>query len=356
MAYKKASTINTPTCSRHAGIEKVQEHTVELSVIIPVYNEAESLPDLQRALQDALSDSGYSWEVVYVNDGSKDNSVQILEDLAGTDPIHIRVVDFRRNFGQTAAIAAGIDYSTGDIIVLMDADLQNDPADIPMMIDQIHNGYDVVSGWRANRQDAFITRTLPSRIANWLISTVTGVHLHDYGCTLKAYRREVITGFRLYGEMHRFIPAYASSVGASMVEVKVRHHARKFGKTKYGLNRTIKVILDLFTVKFLLSYANKPIYLFGGTGVFLMLSSSLALLFLGVRRLIFAIPVLTSPLFQISTMLFILGFQSILMGLIAEMQVRTYHESQQKPTYSVRRVIGIESIRQPEVGMLEGRR
>lgn len=329
---------------------------MELSVIIPVYNEAESLPDLHRALQESLTESNPDWEVVYVNDGSKDNSIQILEDLANSDPLHVRVVDFRRNFGQTAAIAAGIDHSTGDIIVLMDADLQNDPADIPMMIDQIHHGYDVVSGWRANRKDTFITRTLPSRMANWLISTVTGVHLHDYGCTLKAYRREVITGFRLYGEMHRFIPAYASSVGASMIEVKVRHHARKYGKTKYGLNRTIKVILDLFTVKFLLSYANKPIYLFGGTGVFLMLTSSLALIFLAIRRLVFGIPVLTSPVFQMSTMFFILGFQSILMGLIAEMQVRTYHESQQKPTYSIRRLIGVESGRQPETGMLEGRR
>lgn len=329
---------------------------MELSVIIPVYNEAESLPDLHRALQESLTESNPDWEVVYVNDGSKDNSIQILEDLTNSDPLHVRVVDFRRNFGQTAAIAAGIDHSTGDIIVLMDADLQNDPADIPMMIDQIHHGYDVVSGWRANRKDTFITRTLPSRMANWLISTVTGVHLHDYGCTLKAYRREVITGFRLYGEMHRFIPAYASSVGASMIEVKVRHHARKYGKTKYGLNRTIKVILDLFTVKFLLSYANKPIYLFGGTGVFLMLTSSLALIFLAIRRLVFGIPVLTSPVFQMSTMFFILGFQSILMGLIAEMQVRTYHESQQKPTYSIRRLIGVESGRQPETGMLEGRR
>jgi glycosyltransferase involved in cell wall biosynthesis len=223
-----------------------------------------------------------------------------------------------------------------------------------MMVEKIHEGYDVVSGWRAQRQDTFITRTLPSRMANWLISTVTGVHLHDYGCTLKAYRREVITGFRLYGEMHRFIPAYASSVGASMIEVKVRHHARKFGKTKYGINRTIKVILDLFTVKFLLSYANKPIYLFGGTGITLMLISAITMLFLAVRRLAFSVPVLTSPLFQVSTMLFILGFQSILMGLIAEMQVRTYHESQQKPTYSIRRLIGLDAQEEQPHGMLEG--
>jgi glycosyltransferase involved in cell wall biosynthesis len=316
---------------------------MNLSVVIPVYNEEQSLPGLHSAMQQALSNSSRLWEVVYVNDGSVDQSSLVLEELARADPEHVRVIEFRRNFGQTAAIAAGIDFSTGDIIVLMDADMQNDPADIPMMVENIDQGYDVVSGWRANRQDAFLTRTLPSRMANWLISTVTGVHLHDYGCTLKAYRREVITGFRLYGEMHRFIPAYASSVGAKMVEVKVHHHPRKYGKTKYGLSRTVKVVLDLFTVKFLMNFANKPIYLFGGTGVTLMFFSSAALFFLAVRRLGFGIPILTSPIFQVSTMLFILGFQSILMGLIAEMLVRTYHESQQKPTYNIRRVIAPNS-------------
>ncbi len=329
---------------------------MELSVIVPVYNEEASLPELHAALKQALPDADLAWEVIYINDGSHDRSMQVLDALAAEDPQHVRVVDFRRNFGQTAAIAAGIDYSTGNVIVLMDADLQNDPADIPMMVDHIHQGYDVVSGWRVKRQDTFLTRTLPSRIANWLISTVTGVHLHDYGCTLKAYRREVITGFRLYGEMHRFIPAFASSVGARMVEVKVHHNARKFGKTKYGLNRTIKVILDLFTVKFLLSYANKPIYLFGGTGVSLMILSSIALLYLAIRRLGFGIPVLTSPLFQMSTMFFILGFQSILMGLIAELLVRTYHESQSKPTYSIRSVILPAESSEPADVVLEGER
>jgi glycosyltransferase involved in cell wall biosynthesis len=208
-----------------------------------------------------------------------------------------------------------------------------------MMLEKTEQGYDVVSGWRTNRQDTFVTRTLPSRIANWLISTVTGVHLHDYGCTLKAYRREVLTGFRLYGEMHRFIPAYAHSVGARMIEVPVHHHARKFGKAKYGLMRTFKVVLDLLTVKFLISYANKPIYLFGGMGVLLIALSVPVLLFLFVRRVWIGTPVLDSPLFQTSMMLFILGFQSILMGLIAELLVRTYHESQSKPTYTIRRVI-----------------
>jgi glycosyltransferase involved in cell wall biosynthesis len=313
---------------------------LDLSIVIPVYNENENLPLLHSAIQQSLcSLQNLAWEVVYVDDGSSDGSLQVLEKIAADDPDHTRVVAFRRNFGQTAAIAAGIDHSQGEILILMDADMQNDPADIPMMLEKIEQGYDVVSGWRLNRQDTFLTRVLPSRIANWLISTVTGVHLHDYGCTQKAYRREVITGFRLYGEMHRFIPAYASSVGARIIEMPVHHHARKFGKAKYGLTRTLKVVLDLFTVKYLISYANKPIYLFGGTGIFLIVLSAITLLFLLIRRVAMGIPVLSSPFFLMSTMFIILGFQSILMGLIAEMLVRTYHESQSKPTYTIRKVI-----------------
>jgi glycosyltransferase involved in cell wall biosynthesis len=280
-----------------------------------------------------------SWEVIFVDDGSSDGSLAILEELAAADPGHVCVVALRRNFGQTAAIAAGIDHARGEVIVLMDADLQNDPADIPMMIEKIEQGYDVVSGWRKSRKDDFVTRTFPSRIANWLISTVTGVRLHDYGCTLKAYRREVLTGFRLYGEMHRFIPAYANTVGARMIELPVHHSPRRFGKTKYGLNRTLKVILDLFTVKFLISYAHKPIYLFGGAGLSLMLVSAFVYIFLVIRKLSLQVDILPSPLFQMSTMLMIMGFQSILMGLIAELLARTYHESQSKPTYTVRKVV-----------------
>ncbi len=311
-----------------------------LSLVIPVYNEAENLELLHQAIHTALDGmSEHRWEVVYVDDGSRDGSQEILEALAEQDPQHAVVVEFRRNFGQTAAIAAGIDHARGEVIILLDADLQNDPADIPMMIEQLNQGYDVVSGWRVNRQDKFLTRILPSQTANWLISTVTGVHLHDYGCTLKAYRREVLTDFRLYGEMHRFIPAYASSVGARIIEVPVHHHPRRFGKSKYGLMRTIKVVLDLFTVKFLISYANKPIYLFGGVGITLIVMSGLTLLFLMIRRLGFQVSVLNSPLFQVSIMFMILGVQSILMGLIAELLVRTYHESQQKRTYIVRKVI-----------------
>lgn len=313
---------------------------MNVSLVIPVFNEVESLPVLQQAIHAALDPQPeLIWEIVYIDDGSKDGSLQVLENLARNDPDHTRVVALRRNYGQTAAIAAGIDHSQGEVIVLLDADLQNDPGDIPMMLEKIHEGYDVVSGWRIKRQDTFITRTLPSRIANWLISTVTGVHLHDYGCTLKAYRREVLTGFRLYGEMHRFIPAYASSVGAQIIEVPVDHHPRKYGKTKYGLTRTVKVVLDLFTVKFLMSYANKPIYLFGGAGFLLIAASFIAMLFLVIRRFALRISVFDSPLFIISTLFAILGFQSILMGLIAELLVRTYHESQSKPTYTIRQVI-----------------
>lgn len=312
-----------------------------LSLIIPVYNEEETLPLLFDAVYAALEKLPQVWEVILVDDGSTDRSVDILREYAEKDTEHIRMVAFRRNFGQTAAIAAGIDYAKGEVIVLMDADLQNDPADIPMLLERLDEGYDVVSGWRKDRKDNRLTRTLPSNIANGLISQVTGVHLHDYGCTLKAYRREVITGFRLYGEMHRFIPVFAHSVGAKILEVPVRHHARRFGVAKYGLERTVKVILDLFTVKFLLSYAAKPIYLFGGTGVGLISISAALLVFLAVRRLAWGVSVMMSPLFQMSAMFFILGFQSILMGLIAELQVRTYHESQHKPTYTVREKLNI---------------
>jgi glycosyltransferase involved in cell wall biosynthesis len=312
-----------------------------LSIIVPVYNEEETIPYLYEAVKNAMQDINKDWELVLVDDGSKDGSLTALEVIAIQNKDHIRVVGLRRNFGQTAAIAAGIDHSCGEIIVLMDADLQNDPADIPLLLEKIEEGYDVVSGWREKRKDPFFTRTLPSILANKLISWVTGVHLHDYGCTLKAYRREVITGFRLYGEMHRFIPVYADRVGARLTEIAVRHHPRRYGKAKYGLERTLKVVLDLFTVKFLNSYAQKPIYLFGGTGAVLMIVSFLVLLYLFIRRIFFSISVITSPLFIMSSMFFILGFQSILMGLIAELLARTYHEAQHKPTYTVLKRIGV---------------
>jgi glycosyltransferase involved in cell wall biosynthesis len=314
---------------------------MNLSLVIPVYNEEENLPLLYDALHQALDPLNNTWEVIFVDDGSRDGSFDVLRSLVEQDPEHIRVLSFRRNFGQTAAIAAGLDHACGEIIILLDADMQNDPADIPMLLAKLDEGYDLVSGWRKDRKDNRLTRTLPSNLANGLISWTTGVHLHDYGCTLKAYRRDALEGFRLYGEMHRFIPVFAHSIGARITELPVHHHARKFGKAKYGLERTIKVLLDLFTVKFLLSYSNKPIYLFGGTGFLLMFVGAADLLFLLARRTFFRTPVFTSPLLQIGVMFFIMGFQSILMGLIAELLARTYHESQQKPTYTIRKAINI---------------
>jgi glycosyltransferase involved in cell wall biosynthesis len=318
---------------------------VNLSLIIPVYNEEENLPLLYHSVLQALSPLKKTWEVIFVDDGSKDNSFDVLKLLVEKNPEHIRVLSFRRNFGQTAAIAAGLDHACGEIIVLLDADMQNDPADIPMLLAKLDEGYDLVSGWRKDRKDNRLTRTIPSNLANGLISWTTGVHLHDYGCTLKAYRRDALEGFRLYGEMHRFIPVFAHAIGARITELPVHHHARKFGKAKYGLERTIKVILDLVTVKFLLSYSNKPIYLFGGAGSFLMFMGALDLLYLFVRRTFFGVPVFSSPLLQVGVMFFIMGFQSILMGLIAELLARTYHESQQKPTYTIRKAINIQNTR-----------
>ena len=312
----------------------------ELSLIIPVYNEAQNLPLLYASIKQVMQPIKQKWEVVFVDDGSTDESLDILQSFVKKDPWHVRAVVFRRNFGQTAAIAAGIDHAHGETIVLLDADMQNDPNDIPRLLAKLDEGYDLVSGWRKDRKDNRLTRTLPSRMANWVISAVTGVHLHDYGCTLKAYRRTVLGGFRLYGEMHRFIPVFAHSVGARITEIPVSHHPRKFGKANYGLERTAKVILDLFTVKFLLDYSHKPIRLFGGAGAALMLLGSADLLFLFIRRTFFGVPAFSSPLLQIGVMFFIMGFQSILMGLIAELLARTYHESQKKPTYTVRTVLG----------------
>ena len=312
-----------------------------LSVVVPVYNEYDNIPLLYDAVHKALENMDKDWELILVNDGSRDNSMEALREAAAKDPVHVKVIGLRRNFGQTAAIAAGVDHASGEIIVLMDADLQNDPTDIPAMLAKLDEGYDVVSGWRKDRKDPFL-RSFISRIANRIICKVTGVHLHDYGCTLKAYRREVITGFRLYGEMHRFIPAFANTFGAKIVEMPVKHHPRLLGKSKYGFERIVKVSLDLITVKFLSSYADKPIYLFGGAGLFLSGLSLLVLLFLAIRRIFWGVSVMASPLFIMAIMVFILGFLSILMGLIAELLVRTYHESQGKTVYHIRDLINFD--------------
>jgi glycosyltransferase involved in cell wall biosynthesis len=317
---------------------------MNLSLVIPVFNEAGNLGPLFEAISRAMRSLRDSWEVIFVDDGSTDRTLEILRELASKEPQHVRVVVFRRNFGQTAAIAAGLDHSEGDIIVLLDADLQNDPEDIPLLLAKLDEGYDVVSGWRKSRKDNALTRTLPSVVANALISAVTGVHLHDYGCMLKAYRRGALEGFRLYGEMHRFIPVFAHSIGARIAEIPVQHHPRRYGKSNYGLDRTLKVVLDLITAKFLLSYSNKPMRLFGGAGLGLIFGGSAFLLYLFLRRLVGGVPVLGSPLFQLAIMLLILGTQSILMGLMAEMLARTYHESQKKLTYTVRETIPPQAV------------
>ncbi len=311
-----------------------------LSLIIPVYNEAKNLPILYDCIQETLKSISSIWEVIFVDDGSRDNSFDVMRSLVEKDPEHVRVIAFRRNFGQTAAITAGIDHARGETIVLLDADLQNDPADIPMLLAKLDEGYDLVSGWRKQRKDNPLTRTLPSNIANGLISWVTGVHLHDYGCSLKAYRREALEGFRLYGEMHRFIPVFAHSVGAKITEVPVNHHERRFGHANYGLDRTLKVILDLLTVKFLLNYSHKPMRIFGGVGLVLFAGGGAMFLYLFIRRVIQSIAVLGSPIFQLGVMLLIMGSQTILMGLIAELLARTYHESQSKTTYTIRTILG----------------
>jgi glycosyltransferase involved in cell wall biosynthesis len=318
---------------------------MKISLVVPVYNEEDSLAALHLAVRETLEPLGHAWKITFVDDGSKDASLGVLKELGRKDRRHVEVVVLRRNYGQTAAIAAGIDHADGDVIILLDADLQNDPADIPLLLDKMNEGYDVVSGWRKERKDPFLSRTVPSRLANGLISWVTGVHLHDYGCTLKAYRREVLTGFRLYGEMHRFIPVYAYAAGARLAEVVVRHHPRQHGRSKYGLERMFKVILDLFTVKFLLSYSVSPIYIFGGAGITMIAISTVTLIFLALRKIIFTTSVLGSPFFQLAIMFIVLGFQSILMGLIAELLMRTYHETLGKPTYTIRELINITSKR-----------
>lgn len=315
-----------------------------LSVVIPVYNEVESLQPLVDALHTALDAQVIAWEVVFVDDGSTDNSLAYLEGLVQAQPTHCRVIAFRRNYGQTAAIAAGIAHARGDVIALMDADLQNDPADIPLMLARLTDGYDVICGWRLHRQDRLITRRLPSVAANWLIGRVTGVRLHDYGCTLKVFRRDILAGFHLYGEMHRFIPAYAVQEGARILEVPVRHHARRFGTSKYGLGRIRKVLLDLCTVRLLTTYATKPMYLFGGIGARLAGLGVLALIVLFIQPLLPQPLLPTASLLVLAVVLGISGLHALLLGLLAEMLMRTYHACAPQPPYRIRRVLTGETL------------
>ena len=312
----------------------------KLSIIVPFLNEEENLEALYQSIIGVLTPAGFDFEIIFIDDGSRDRGPEIVAGLAGRDQ-KIKVIRFRKNFGQTAAIAAGIKYASGDVIVPIDADLQNDPADIPKLVAKLDEGYDVVSGWRRNRQDTFVSRKLPSWLANRLISRITGVHLHDYGCTLKAYRAEVIKDIPLYGEMHRFLPAYTAWYGARITEMPTVHHARKFGVSKYGISRTFRVVLDLVVVKFLSNYLTKPMHFFGGAGIWFLFFgflSGLAAIILkvtGIRTFV------ATPLPLLSAILAVIGIQFILMGLLGEIMIRTYHEAQDKPTYIIKEKINV---------------
>jgi len=314
------------------------EEQVDVSIVIPLYNEEGNIKKLYQELHTVLHGKGYSYEILFIDDGSSDKTGEIIKELIELDS-QITAVTFRKNFGQTAAMSAGFDYSRGNIIITMDGDLQNDPADIPNFLDCINKGYDVVTGWRYKRQDPFLNRRLPSMIANKVISSITGVHLHDYGCTLKAFKKEVTDNINLYGEMHRFIPAIASAMGVSITEVKVNHRPRLHGTSKYGISRTFRVILDLMTVKFLLSYSNRPIHVFGLIGIGSFSLGGIIALLLILQRQIYNIPLSDRPLFLLAVLFLFMGIQFISLGLISELQIRTYHESQNKPIYYIKEIL-----------------
>lgn len=320
------------------NIEFISRPMDKISVVIPVYNEEENIAECYTELSGVLNSMRCKYELIFVDDGSKDMTVRNLLSIAQGDP-NLRIVEFRRNFGQTAALAAGFEHTRYDIVIALDGDLQNDPNEIPKMVAKLKEGYDLVAGWRKHRKDKFLSRKLPSRIANWVISTSTNVKLHDYGCTLKAMTGEVARGIRLYGEMHRFIPALADEIGARITEMPVNHRERKAGKSKYGISRTFRVILDLITVKFLLGYSKRPIHLFGAVG---LISSALGtglLALLTFQRLFMHVPMGNRPLLSLAVMMVIIGLQFLVFGLIAEVLARTYYESQNKRIYALRRVI-----------------
>ena len=321
---------------------------LDLSVVIPLYNEEESIQPLYERLRAALNGLNKSCEIIFIDDGSADHSYETLCRLADQDT-QVKVINLRRNFGQTAAMAAGFDYARGKIIVPMDGDLQNDPADIGLLLSKLDEGFDVVSGWRKDRRDKEVLRKLTSRMANWLIGVITGVKLHDSGCSLKAYRAEILKGIRLYGEMHRFIPALANLMGARICEVPVHHQARQFGKSKYGFKRILKVLLDLITVKFLADFSTKPLYMFGGIGALLFGIAVLAGAETLFERYFYGVYVHNNPFILIAVFLAILGVNFVVMGLLAELIVRTYHESQGKPIYHIRDVKNLGPDRVPDL-------
>jgi glycosyltransferase involved in cell wall biosynthesis len=340
MAVPPAATTHpTATTAPPGGLTDTRP-APDVSVVIPVHDEEENVEPLYADLKRALTELRRTYEVVVVDDGSRDETYVRFAQLAAADD-QLKIVRLRRNFGQTAAMAAGFDHAQGRVIIPMDGDLQNDPEDIAALLDKLDEGYDVVSGWRRDRQDG-IARRAPSRIANWLIGRVTGVRLHDYGCTLKAYRAEIMRDTRLYGEMHRFLPALAHQAGARVTEIPVRHHARVSGRSKYGIGRTFKVLLDLLTVKFLSVWSTKPSYVFGGSGAILCGLGSLFILWTAYERLVNGVYVYRQPALLVGVSLFTIGFNLIMLGLLAELIVRTYHESQRKPTYLIRELRNFE--------------
>ncbi|MCP3931667.1 MAG: glycosyltransferase family 2 protein [Bacteroidetes bacterium] len=310
---------------------------MDISVVVPLFNEEENVKELYNELYTVLSETDISYEILLINDGSSDSTGELIEDICKKDN-SVTYINFRRNFGQTAAMAAGFDHANGKVVITMDGDLQNDPRDIVKLLDEIDRGVDVVAGWRYDRKDAFISRRLPSLIANKIISATTGVHLHDYGCTLKAFKREVTDEINLYGEMHRFIPAIASGIGISISEVKVNHRPRIHGTSKYGITRTFRVILDLITVKFLLSYSNRPIHVFGFIGMISGLMGVLLMTMMVIQRQFYDMPLGDRPLLLVAILFMFIGIQFVTIGLISELQVRTYHESQDKPTYYIKNI------------------
>jgi glycosyltransferase involved in cell wall biosynthesis len=341
---------DTNGVSRYAySLTPIEDETqkVDISIVVPLYNEEESIELLNSHILSVLDEMEQTAEVIYVDDGSKDGTAVILKRLSLEDD-RVRVIRLRRNFGQTAAFSAGFDFAYGEIVVTLDGDLQNDPADIPTLLEKMAEGYDIVSGWRKNRQDTFLTRKIPSKIANKLISKVTGVELHDYGCSLKAYRREVVKNINLYGDMHRFIPALASWMGIEVAEIPVNHSPRKYGKSKYGLGRTIKVVLDLLTVKFLLDFATRPIQIFGLVGLLSLLVGSGIGIYLTIIRLGFGQAIGDRPLLLLSVLLVLVGINLIIMGLLGELVVRTYHEAQGKPIYTIREMFDKDYQNQAE--------
>lgn len=314
---------------------------MDISVVIPVYNEEDSLDRLYSELKESLGRLDKGHEILFVDDGSRDRSLECLKRIRDADPA-VKVISFRKNFGQTAALSAGFDHARGDIVITMDADLQNDPADIPMLLDKISEGYDLVSGWRHDRKDKWLSRRLPSILANKLISWATDVTLNDYGCTLKAIRQEVVQNITLYGELHRFIPAVASWMGVRIAEVKVNHRARVAGESKYGISRVIRVLLDLITVKFLLSYSGRPIQFFGLPGLLCGTLGGLIAVYLTIQRLFFGVALGDRPLLLLAVLLIIVGIQFIVFGLLGELQIRTYHETLKKPIYFIKETHGID--------------